>query len=181
MMMMQHDNNGYGRYGNCYTACSGGDNSSVVDVVVVNVTIEEPDDTSDLMLQLEESAPCTAAAAAAVPVPSVSYENHDLFYDHYDYDPLLYFAEYNQNNPIQTRNDIIMHNNEDDTDTDTLLMRESEEELQLCQGSFHHKNIMNTSFSSLEPISESDNEEEEEEEDAAEEGIGLEEEKEEEQ
>jgi len=125
------------------------------------------------MLHLEgESATYTAATA----VPPVSYENHDLFYYHYEYDPLLYFAEYNQNNPIQQmmignahgggntthHNDTRNDNDIDiDIDIDTLLMLESEE-LQIRKGSFHQKNSMNTSLSSLEPISESDTEEDEE-------------------
>jgi len=165
MTMMQHDN-GYGSNdGNCYHAFSGGDNNSSnnTHADIVNVTIEEPDETSELMLQLEgESAPCPASV-------SPTYDNHDLFYHQYEYDPLLYFAEYNQNNPIQQ---MIGNNNgnENENDTDTLLMRESEEELQLCQGSFHHKNLMNnTSLSSLEPISESDTEEDEDAEEDAEE------------
>mmetsp|Transcript_35921 Transcript_35921/g.36359 ORF Transcript_35921/g.36359 Transcript_35921/m.36359 type:complete len:114 (+) Transcript_35921:374-715(+) len=95
-------------------------------------------------------------------MPPASYENHDLFYHQYDYDPLFYFAEYNQNNPLL----MIGSTANNDTRNDTMIIIESEEELQIRKGLFHNKNLINRtpSLSSLEPISESDNEDEEEEE-----------------
>mmetsp|Transcript_18821 Transcript_18821/g.19097 ORF Transcript_18821/g.19097 Transcript_18821/m.19097 type:complete len:160 (-) Transcript_18821:192-671(-) len=130
----------------------------------VKVTIEEPDDTSDVMLQLEQAVvplyaatlPTTATITSA-PV----YDNHDLFYNHFDYDPLLYFAEYNKNNPIIDNVD-----NDDKNDIDIIMecSAEAEEVHRIRKGSFEKKTTTTPLHYSLEPISESDEETEEEEE-----------------
>jgi len=116
-----------------YASTTEGDvSNNLLDVIV---TIEEPDDTSDLMLHLEDA--------------------HDdaLFYHHYEYDPLLCFAEYCKDS---------MNNNNDNKEEES-----AEEELQMIQiqqGSFHKKNTTTSSImhhSTLEPISEVEDEEEE--------------------
>jgi len=132
----------------------------------VKVTIEEPDDTSDVMLQLEEAIvplyvaalPTTTAAAPVAPV----YDNHDLFYHHFDYDPLLSFAEYNTKNPI-----IDNENDDNDTNKNDTIMESTETEAaevhRIRKGSFEKKTTTTPLHYSLEPISESDEETEEEE------------------
>jgi len=137
----QHEEVGNGNisYDDYFYASTTIDDSNSNNDVDVIVTIEEPDDTSDLMLHLEDSV-------AAPP----AYDNHDLFYHHYDHDPLLYFAEYNKNNPIDMDND----DDEDNNDIDTIM--ESAEELQQAI-----QIDRGTSFHKLEPISEDEEEGEE--------------------
>mmetsp|Transcript_18819 Transcript_18819/g.19095 ORF Transcript_18819/g.19095 Transcript_18819/m.19095 type:complete len:155 (-) Transcript_18819:192-656(-) len=127
------------------------------------VTIEEPDDTSDLMLHLED-----AVVYASLPVGTASsaFDNHDLFYHHFDYDPLLYFAEYNKNNPIidngnENGND---DDKNDDTNDNDIIMEPAEELQRIRKGSFEKKNTTTSLHYSMESISESDEETEEEEE-----------------
>mmetsp|Transcript_20999 Transcript_20999/g.24240 ORF Transcript_20999/g.24240 Transcript_20999/m.24240 type:complete len:160 (+) Transcript_20999:157-636(+) len=130
----------------------------------VIVTIEEPDDTSDVMLHLEEAVVPLYAATLPTTATTTSapvYDNHDLFYNHFDYDPLLYFAEYNKNNPIIDNVD-----NDDKNDIDIIMecSAEAEEVHRIRKGSFEKKDTTTPFHYSLEPISESDEETEEEEE-----------------
>jgi len=104
------------------------------------------------MLHLEDSA----AVPSGPTTNTNGYDNHDLFYHHYDHDPLLYFAEYNKNNPIDM-----------DNDDDDVIMESTEEVQQATQvqqrGSFHKKedNTSTVMHSTLEPISEDEEEGEE--------------------
>lgn len=144
---------------------NGGSNNNHVDIM--NITIEEPDNTSDLMLQLEDATTsASASASSVVSTAPASYKHHGLFYRHFDYDPLLYFAEYNQNNDNANGGNTAHNNdtrNESENDNDTMIMMMESEDLHIRKGAFHNKIMMTTSLYSLEPISESDNEEEEEE------------------
>mmetsp|Transcript_35921 Transcript_35921/g.36361 ORF Transcript_35921/g.36361 Transcript_35921/m.36361 type:complete len:97 (+) Transcript_35921:186-476(+) len=57
-MMMQQDNNGCDSWNGCcaYDDFSGGNNGSNNDIDSMNVTIEEPEDNSDIMLYLEDAS-----------------------------------------------------------------------------------------------------------------------------
>ena len=149
---------------------SYGVDTNDINIDDVIVTIEEPDDTSELMFHLEDAVVVyaslpTGSGTAAPAAPSAA---QDLFYHHFDYDPLLYFAEYNTNNPIigNATNDNDDNNNNDTNDSIMACSAEaeSEEVHRIRKRSFEKKTTATAFQYSLEPISESEEEIEDEEE-----------------